>query len=129
MKTLAKPIIIFSVDTGCPIDAKMREHVLNELERLNIGFGRLSGCYKGNREQSFMVVDSERSRAFVDRVTKMAQQESVLFVDQDAKATLHYLDNGIEEFIGTFKAVSEDEAKQKDAWTYSLSLNQYYIAE
>lgn len=80
----------------------------------------LQGCYKGSRERSVLVLLplGEDSWQFtqVMNLAKAFQQESVLFVDANRAASLHYTDGRV-EFIGQWTAITADDSLWFDSYT------------
>ena len=91
----------------------------------------LQGCYKGQTENSYIIEINElenRSLTDILAFSKIYNQESILFLDNQRNATLIFnMDEMIK--LGTFKGVSELHAKSKDAYTYSPHHDVYFIAE
>lgn len=134
MRTSNAEVIIFSADR------EGREELLNieartDLECMmhsdGIFFERVTGCYEGTIENSYMV--SAKYLEVVKGYAKLFNQESILVLDHERQASLVYTDGTLVNFkdyvkLGTFKPVSESMAKANIAWTYSPKLNQYYMA-
>jgi hypothetical protein len=124
--------IIFSVfQNGYSID----ENYINtirmekELKRSKIEFKALQGMYKGIHEESFAIDLKWLNEALA--LTQRFNQESVLIVDQDGRATLKYLPTNLKPDVnlGYFIQVSESKAKTQDAYTYDMDSETYYICE
>lgn len=88
-----------------------------------------TGSYKGQLETSFLMRRDDFDEHIRNSVY-IANQESILRVSECNKqyATLEYLKDGRDEFIGSLKSVPKDEALMHDAWTYRPDINQYWVS-
>lgn len=82
-----------------------------------IGGEPVEGCYKGKKENSFVVPASASTRQHVLGIAKEYKQESVLFLDTNRAGFLCYTDGRPDEFIGEWQKVSESEAFELDGYT------------
>lgn len=90
----------------------------------------LLGRYKGKSEQSFI----SRMDDFEVILPWLNAEESYLHIHSfDArdrpKATLCYLSDGSEEFLGRFVPVERETAMQLEAFTYDPTYGQYFVCE
>jgi hypothetical protein len=88
------------------------------------------GCYKGKRENSFIIDRDDYLRCISD-TRFMAGQESILHVASGNKMEVHieYLADGRVEFLGSMHQVCREEAEQAEAWTYRPDMKCYWIAK
>lgn len=85
------------------------------------------GSYQGVPEHSYAVqTPSPAAQQFVNRVAQQFQQDSVMHVDENQNATLHYGD-GRQEWLGSMKQVPADEAGKLPGWTRDASGNFYTV--
>ena len=84
----------------------------------------VKGCYKGIKELAFLVYGMNRTMMLLLMVKY--NQDSILYVDNERRATLLYQDGRI-EYIGIFKNVSEERALREFAYT-ELD-GRYFICE
>lgn len=89
---------------------------------------QLSGCYKGQREISFIASEDtfQRLKHWVQ------EEESVLVLNRPNRlghrpATLVY--GAREQSVGYLRAASRSEALLRDSWTYDPLSQSYFIAE
>lgn len=89
-------------------------------------FKQLEGCYKDQREVSFLV---DAGRVQEVRAHWVKQECILILSTPDARnrclATLEYAD-GRQEVIGVFRPVPKDEALWQDAWTYDPQQGVYF---
>lgn len=90
----------------------------------------LLGKYKGTTEHSFI----SRMSDYRKIEPWLNEEESILHIHSfDArdvpKATLLYLKEGREEYIGRFMPVSREEALAADSYTYDMVYNNYFICK
>jgi hypothetical protein len=89
------------------------------------GFKKVLGSYKGQTESSYVVNASEDSALdLVLGLAKKFNQESVLIVDEERKATFKYVGSGETVKLGQFVSVSAIEAQSLENWT--LDGTNYY---
>ena len=96
---------------------------------MGLGLKELRGAYKGEEEISFITPASN----WHDIVPWTDGQESILLLNAADKlgvrqAALYFLETGETIELGGFHAVSEEQAKRRDAWTYDPSSDEYYVA-
>jgi len=90
------------------------------------------GCYKGEREGSFLM--SADAFRFYDlpRLLEADGQESVLFLDNQRGAWLFYREDGYAQgaktvYLGEFKQVPASVALAREAWTKDPQ-GRYWVA-
>jgi hypothetical protein len=116
-------IVLFSLQTSETDNKEFQPYVENLLSEY--GFKRLIGSYKGSLEQSYLVVASEDKALYlVLGLARKFNQESVLIVDEERKATLKYIGSGETVKLGQFVSVSAIEAQGLENWT--LDGTNYY---
>lgn len=135
MKTSTLHMIVFSVfrqDQNTQVN--FRNHMLvSELLHADLlSFKELVGSYKGTLENSYMVfIPFERLPLAMEKIRKIAErygQESMLYIDNENKAELLYL-NGHVEKLGRFTSVPREEALKHESFSLDLSTDTYYITE
>lgn len=130
MQELKKPFIIFSVkENGLSDNENRQRHAAytTALPTAGIGFKSLLGCYKGDCEESFLVLDTPENRAFVLDVARRHNQQSILFVDENCLAELLYLNINTRQPAGKFIAASKSHALQQGNWTFNPETEIFYI--
>jgi hypothetical protein len=92
---------------------------------------QLLGSYKGKKNPSYLIeIESKQELRRVLDCAKEANQESVLFLDQDRNATLMFIDMFVGDIeLGRLVAVSEEEAKKEENWTFNPVTGVYYITK
>jgi hypothetical protein len=119
---------VFSLDQkGVSLTMGSYFEMMNHLD-VNYTFGK--GSYKGTVESSIMTerlspLEASRLEATLVHLLKCYNQESYLKVHDNGRVILQYLD-GTSENIGDWQAISEQDAKVKDAW--SKFNDTYYVA-
>lgn len=107
----------------------------NELEidliKLGLPYKKVEGCYKGILEISFYVETPNGLNDFVEihDLARNYEQESVLNIDKNRKASLIFVNGGTSVSIGTFQQVSEYEAKQSGNYTYDPINKGYWVCK
>lgn len=97
-----------------------RDAMLKEvLEERGIDFIPARGSYKGVEEQSIVtVIYFNDDLAFVKTVAfRVFGQESVLVIEPDLRAVLHYNDGRMEPIGYMHRIDDESEARKHDGWT------------
>jgi hypothetical protein len=125
--------IFFSVAQGLGTDAGQHAKVRDLLHNLGVPYFETVGAYKGVTEQGFCVFtnsvyDLNRYLGLIKELATREKQESILVVHNDNVAELVLLSDYTVLPIGTFRAVSEAEAKAAPAWTRALAGETYYVA-
>ena len=107
-----QPFIIFSVfNSDSTLEENTHRHVTVRefLDAESIKYIEVEGVYKGDHERSFLVSDTDRSRAIVENAAISYGQECILFVDANKNADLVYQD-GTRESIGKWGRVGSNES-------------------
>ena len=121
-KHLQKPeFVILSAELATNSEAAntmATRNLVSCLVDLGLKYKIVTGCYKGSKEVSFMVMTpcEETFETVKDLGLKSFNQESILFRDYTGDVALYY-NNGDYEQLGTFTQVSEEEAENVDAFT------------
>jgi hypothetical protein len=112
---------------------KVRHDTLEGLlEVAEIPHKPVQGSYQGQLEDSFVVLTTPVAAL---AIAQRFGQESILCVDGDRQAVLHYtgLNPDAEPYapqpIGRWRAIPKVLALQKSAWTYDESTDTYYVAD
>lgn len=84
------------------------------------GYRRVRGCYKGQTERSWLL-GIEQFRLVRDS-GELANQESVLFLDNQRNGWLYYAQDGFAhgpstQLLGEWTEVPATQAAKLDAWT------------
>lgn len=100
------------------------KEVAESLQAVHGGNWRpVEGCYKGEREPSYLVtLDDSVTLAHCVAIASANHQESILLVDEQRQAHLHYIDSGKVEHLGAF--VECQPAQAGDA--YTIADGRYY---
>lgn len=90
----------------------------------------LMGKYKGRSEYSFIA----QMKSYPSISAWLNEQESILHIHSfnssaEPKATLLYLKEGREEYLGRMVPVSRDEAFRHDSWTFDTQYHNYYVCK
>ena len=90
----------------------------NFLQSQKFGIKLVDDMYKGVKENSIFVQlnefnDLERLKELVTKYN----QESVLYLDSNRVASLHYCNSDKVDFLGKFTNVTEEVAKMHDCYT------------
>ena len=106
---------------------------INKLELHVKGLGWtykiVDGMYRGQREQSIVIVDRGHNEYMLESIKRLGvehNQECVMSVNLESKATLHYM-TGESVMIGVFRQAKEDEVTSHENWTFDRENNTYYI--
>lgn len=115
-----KPSLVFSV---------WRWHVPEHTNRQSVDYTKRAlmnhgivytvaqGCYKGMKEPALIVADTKRTRATVQGLAHLFEQETILAIDANQNARLEDCDGHTVETLGKMRAVPELAARKCDAWT------------
>ena len=104
-------------------NAQATAELQDDLERHGLRFVSILGSYKGAEENSFVaLLSSVLDWHVVQALGRIYDQESVLLVNADRSAALHYADGRVEG-IGQWTAV--DSVAGLDSWTRD-ALGQHY---
>jgi len=129
MRNQEKPIIIFSVNESSLSDSTNRDrHEAYALSFKSIGlqFKSLLGCYKGDCEESFLVIDTPENRAFVTEIARRHNQQSILFADENRIAELLYLNINSRQPVGKLIPAAKAHALEQDNWTFDPETEIFY---
>lgn len=123
--------IIFSIDDENNPSTRLDFETL--LDNNNIGYKRLTGCYEGLTEVSYII--NAEDYQFIYESGYIDFQESILWLTDksDARgrreAFLHYNETGELKHLGWFGQVSREEALKAHCWTYRKDLDAYFITK
>lgn len=95
-----------------------------------ISFQVVKGVYKGEAELTFLLSNTDFTKHIANvlmafNLGMLFNQESILEVSNDGRATLKYID-GESKDIGELKEVSETEALASDAYTLEPVSKRYF---
>lgn len=125
-----KCVIISAEDSTCSDNFNKREtdELESILKKRNASYKHLVGSYRGHREASFLVeLDDNFDLDSAKYYSHRFGQESILLLDEDRNASLHYLDDQwVDDRIGKLKAITNNEAIKLEAWSYCPLNNQFY---
>ena len=108
------------------LNADATADLKRDLERAGLPFVSVLGSYQGAQEHSFAVIlPGIVAWHTVQALASRYDQQSVLLVNADRSAALHYMDGRIEA-LGTWQAV--DSVDGLDSWTQDTS-GQYYAVK
>lgn len=111
------PTIIFSVcNAHGDAFGNAHRHAKSVLNQRGIPYFEGTGCYKGEREDCFILQDIVDNLATVQQLAKWYQQESILLIDANRQARLETPQGELIKSLGTFREVRAPAAKY-DAWT------------
>ncbi len=111
MRMRYKPRIFVSVYQD---DVELYDNMVNALDAFRgmkstgATVTPVEGVYKGYKEKSMMLYNTQDNLENVLKLAKHFNQESVLITDEEGKGWLRYLDGRKDELIGRLK-VSETE--------------------
>lgn len=114
------PVIIFSVcraDRAAYLNRDATSAAENALNARGIPYFNATGAYAGTREDSFVIQDIGENRLTAWTLAKWHAQDSILCIDANGMAGLEYLDGRPRTPLGRFREVSEQYARDRDAWT------------
>lgn len=99
-------------------NAKRTNALHAALHERGIAFLPARGCYKGVEERAVvtLIEDSDDYEWLLEHAFTECHQESVLVLDDNMIARLHYA-NGAVERLGVMEKVPEWIARSKDGWT------------
>lgn len=92
------------------------------------------GCYKGEKEQSFMIVfhqdvNQDKIRRRARLAGEYCGQESVLYSDEHRNTLLIDCKTGNSSRIGKLKEISQAKAKECENYTYNPANDTYWSTE
>lgn len=106
-----QPVYIFSVeraDASASENDAARRYALAIFKQRRIPYKLLTGVYAGEREQSYLVPDTDAATVF--QLARWYQQESVLYLDANRNAQLIYLAGGPSEELGPWREINPNGA-------------------
>ena len=110
---------------------KRHQDLLNQLKRDGFKTKVVEGVYHGQTEKSILVLLESNFLAvdlgYLKNYGMIFDQESILFVDFDRKAELHFPATNKAEKLGNFVAVTKGIAIQCD--NYTQDGQDYYICD
>lgn len=111
-----------------PQENAQRTQLLGQILQANgMRSAPTQGSYQGVPEHSYAVqTPSAGSMQFVNNVAQQFKQDSVMHVDANQNATLHYGD-GRQEWLGSMKQVPAAEAGELPGWMRDTSGNFYTV--
>jgi hypothetical protein len=117
---------IFCVGQSIPIIAAFKTAMVSQ----GIWFKALMGKYKGQSEYSFIAQMKNYARIG----PWLREEESIHHIHSfnssaEPKATLLYLKDGTEEYLGRMVPVSREEAFTHDSWTFDTTYRNYYVCK
>jgi hypothetical protein len=128
---LQRAVLIFSAWRAHVTDEKVNHasvnYVKRALDKRGIKWQAAQGVYKGNSEPAIVVIDTASTRATVQGLARLFEQESILLVDCNGAARLETCDGTLIRGLGKLRNVPENVARALDAWTRVG--NQFYTTE
>lgn len=111
-----------------PRENAQRSQLLGQiLQAAGMRSAPTQGSYQGVPEHSYAVqTPSAGSQQFVNRVAQQFGKDSVMHIDTNQNATLHYGD-GRQEWLGSMKQIPASEAQTLPGWTRDTSGNFYTV--
>lgn len=107
-----------------------------QLRARDYDFAPVTGCYQGKEEESFIALLDQDGAGFYElcRLARRWGQESILHVDANRHAVLHFINqeiggpdtNSQTQSLGIWRPVTEAVARALDAWTFNPATNLYY---
>lgn len=134
MQTTKPNKIIFSVYRTDRREIDNHDNHKAMLESLKIPSFEVWGFYKGQPELS-IVVTSESYKTHLERlvyvkeIAKRFNQESVLEIESDGNAQLHFIKTEEVKPIGTFQEVSREEAASQDNYTFEPVNARFFVTK
>ena len=122
-------VLIFSGEKSS-VDGKTNAKRTSEVERAlrlaSIDYKKVVGSYKGSKENSFVVLDTDKTRGVVQDLCEIYNQESYLAIDANRASSLVYLSSGRTEELGRFKSTNEEQAKSCESYNFDPTTGIYY---
>lgn len=124
MKDLNPAVYILALNSGKGINKEL--DIINQA--LNLNAKEVKGCYKGELENSYVILADETTRKAVLALAKVYAQESVLYLDATRNATLlRPACFSPPKYIGQFISVPKVVALEQENYTYDPNTDKYYI--
>lgn len=118
--TNLKPFVIMAVESVYSTPQREADSLINAYGG---NWRPVEGCYKGEREDAYIVtLEDHVTLAHCVAIAAANHQESLLLVDEQRRAHLHYIDSGKVEHLGAF--VECQPAQAGDA--YTIADGRYY---
>lgn len=127
---ISKQVVILSAEIPNAMRAegnRQRTKTLeNILKDIGLPFNKATGFYKGQQEESFVVVvkDELDIEVLRDFAFKNFNQESILIQDANQEAHLLFRD-GTTQQLGRLQQTTKELATKQDA--YTIMNDQYYV--
>ena len=119
-----KPFVIFAINSD--MDSRAEQDLIGAF--LGKSVKKLTGCYNGKTEHSYLVVlDNEEDLILVRDLAAIYNQESILYVDNEREAKLHYLSQPSQKRLGRWSNVSAPVAISSDCYTFDPATGRYYV--
>lgn len=117
---------IFCVGQSIPVIGAFKTSMAHQ----KIWIKALMGKYKGQSEYSFIA----QMQSYTTISASLNDEESILHIHSfnssaEPKATLLYLKEGREEYVGRMVPVSREEAIQHASWTFDTQFHNYYVCK
>jgi len=119
-------------DYGTLTNELYHEILKDDLRNWGWSFKEVTGSWKGEQEQSFLVIlssDIHEQTLQIERLLQLAHvfdQDAILVLDRYRNATLAFPTGEADQLIGKFRPVPEAYAKAQEGWTYDPQFEQYY---
>ena len=128
---IRKPAIVFSAGRAHVTDELVNRasvsYVKRALDKRGIAWKAAQGVYKGNSEPAIVVIDTASTRATVQGLARLFEQESLLLVDCNGSARLETCDGTLIRGLGKLRNVPENVARALD--NYTRVGDQFYTTE
>jgi len=119
-----QPFIILSAEKSertTEENQQRTEGLEADLKQMKYHYEQVRGAYEGVEEISFVVyLDTDRVAEESNLLWVASQygQESILHVDANRCVCLMTVDNPAIAYLGKWKSISEERAKECGAWTF-----------
>ena len=134
MKKVKTPFVIISAERFTLTkgeNQKRHQELLNQLKRDGFKTKVVEGVYHGQTEKSILVLLDSKflsvDLGYMKNYGMIFDQESILFVDADRKAELHFPSTNKAEKLGNFVAVTKGIAIQCN--NYTQDGQDYYVCD
>ena len=134
MKKVKTPFVIISAERFTLTkgeNQKRHQELLTQLKKDGFKTKVVEGVYHGQTEKSILVLLDSKFLAvdlgYMKNYGMIFDQESILFVDADRKAELHFPSTNKAEKLGNFVAVTKGIAIQCN--NYTQDGQDYYICD
>lgn len=126
MRSQYNPIIVFSSDSvNVDMATNSRNYMkaYDSLAASTTPFRRTTGRYRGYEERSFILDYSEENLSIAKEMCLAFNQESYLILDNEGKASVHYIGGGESTDLGSIKVTN---SKPQGDYTYVPDVGQYF---